>query len=104
MRAILGVAHCHGSVLGASWHLVLTTLQVYTNYCDIKTFEELHFISSIQHLVWILGLKPSNRGTLKSDHPQATESTVLTTAVLADLPILSSMLSRLFESSRFVSR
>ena len=30
------------------------------------------------------------------------DTAVLTTAVLADLPVLSSMLSRLFESSRFL--
>lgn len=34
MRALLSLAHCHGSILGTAWHLVLTTLQ---------------------HLVWILG-------------------------------------------------
>lgn len=28
MRALLILAHCHGSILGSSWHLVLTTLQV----------------------------------------------------------------------------
>lgn len=28
MRALLVLAHCHGSILGSSWHLVLTTLQV----------------------------------------------------------------------------
>ena len=28
MRAILSIAHCHGSILGAAWHMVLTTLQV----------------------------------------------------------------------------
>ena len=27
MRAILSVAHCHGDLLGAAWHIVLTTLQ-----------------------------------------------------------------------------
>ena len=37
MRAILSVAHCHGNLLGSSWHIILMTLQ---------------------HLVWILGLKP----------------------------------------------
>lgn len=44
MRATLSMAHCHGGVLGAAWHLLLTTLQ---------------------HLVWILGLKPSTGGSLK---------------------------------------
>ena len=34
----LSIAHCHGDLLGPAWHIVLTTLQ---------------------HLVWILSLKPS---------------------------------------------
>lgn len=120
MRALLVLAHCHGSILGSSWHLVLTTLQ---------------------HLVWILGLKPSTGGSLKAGnsaatsvpnrHTGVTTSTtaadgtgvgslssstssvsttlsssnvaVITTAVMAaDLPVLSTMLSRLFESSRYL--
>ncbi|KAL4105342.1 hypothetical protein QTP88_020585 [Uroleucon formosanum] len=120
MRALLVLAHCHGSILGSSWHLVLTTLQ---------------------HLVWILGLKPSTGGSLKAGNGAATSvpnrhsgvttsvtgvdvtgvgslssstssvSTtlsssnvaVITTAVMAaDLPVLSTMLSRLFESSRYL--
>ena len=44
MRAVLSLAHCHGAVLGTAWHLVLTTLQ---------------------HLVWVLGLKPAAGGSLK---------------------------------------
>ncbi|XP_014642180.1 PREDICTED: protein MON2 homolog isoform X3 [Ceratotherium simum simum] len=44
MRTLLNLAHCHGAVLGTSWQLVLATLQ---------------------HLVWILGLKPSSGGALK---------------------------------------
>ena len=54
-----------------------------------------------QHLVWILGLKPSAGGSLKAGQ-QLNDSTnaVITTAVMADLPVLSSMLSRLFESSQ----
>ena len=24
MRAILSVAHCHGNLLGSSWHIILT--------------------------------------------------------------------------------
>ena len=55
----------------------------------------------LQHLVWILGLKPSAGGSLKAAQ-QASESpnAVITTAVMADLPVLSAMLSRLFESSQ----
>ncbi len=88
MRTLLSVAHCYGSILGTSWHLILTTLQ---------------------HLVWIIGFKPSTGGTLKhvgiiantDATPMANSSAVVTTAAMADLPILSSMFSRLFESTSF---
>ncbi|XP_050438772.1 protein MON2 homolog isoform X2 [Adelges cooleyi] len=82
MRALLVLAHCHGSILGSSWHLVLTTLQ---------------------HLVWILGLKPSTGGSLKASRQGSDANAVITTAVIADLPVLSTMLSRLFESSRYLN-
>lgn len=81
MRALLNLAHCYGSILGTSWHLVLTTLQ---------------------HLVWILGLKPSTGGSLKAGRTTADSNAVITTAVMADLPVLSTMLSRLFESSQYL--
>ncbi|XP_076261833.1 mon2 homolog, regulator of endosome-to-Golgi trafficking [Rhynchophorus ferrugineus] len=81
MRALLSLAHCHGSILGTSWHLVLTTLQ---------------------HLVWILGLKPSTGGSLKAGRTSSDTNAVITTSVMADLPVLSAMLSRLFESSQFL--
>ncbi|XP_043280380.1 protein MON2 homolog isoform X2 [Venturia canescens] len=81
MRALLLLAHCHGSILGSAWHLVLTTLQ---------------------HLVWILGLKPSTGGSLKAGRTATDSNAVLTTAVMADLPVLSAMLSRLFESSQYL--
>ena len=79
MRSLLGLAHCHGSLLDTSaWLPVLTTLQ---------------------HLVWILGLRPGQGGQLRPARPSAETSAVLTTAVLADLPVLAGMLSSLFESS-----
>ncbi|KAG8199888.1 hypothetical protein JTE90_015878 [Oedothorax gibbosus] len=81
MRAVLSLAHCHGAVLGTAWHLVLTTLQ---------------------HLVWILGLKPSTGGSLKASRSNDSANAVITTAVMADLPVLSAMLSRLFESSQYL--
>ncbi|XP_065165196.1 protein MON2 homolog isoform X2 [Atheta coriaria] len=80
MRTLLSLAHCHGSILGSSWHLVLTTLQ---------------------HLVWILGLKPSTGGSLKAGRVNDNNS-IITTSVMADLPVLSTMLSRLFESSQYL--
>lgn len=82
MRALLNLAQCHGEILGTSWHLVLTTLQ---------------------HLVWILGLKPSTGGSLKAGRGAADANSVITTYVMADLPVLSSMLSGLFESSKALS-
>ncbi|XP_036362919.1 protein MON2 homolog isoform X2 [Octopus sinensis] len=82
MRALLSVAHCHGGILGTAWHLVLTTLQ---------------------HLVWILGLKPSTGGSLKAGQQiNDVSNAVITTAIMADLPVLSAMLSRLFESSQYL--
>ncbi|XP_066580371.1 protein MON2 homolog isoform X1 [Amia ocellicauda] len=81
MRTLLNLAHCHGVVLGTSWQLVLATLQ---------------------HLVWILGLKPGSGGALKPGRAVEGPSTVLTTAVMTDLPIISNILSRLFESSQYL--
>ncbi|XP_015786183.1 protein MON2 homolog isoform X3 [Tetranychus urticae] len=83
MKAILAVAHSYGFVLGSSWHLILTTLQ---------------------HLAWILDLKPTTGGSLKVGKPGteagASTSSLITTAAMSDLPVLSAMLSRLFESSQ----
>lgn len=81
MRTLLNLAHCHGAVLGTSWQLVLATLQ---------------------HLVWILGLKPGLGGALKPGRAAEGPSTVLTTAVMTDLPVISNILSRLFESSQYL--
>ncbi|KAL6106412.1 mon2 [Pungitius sinensis] len=81
MRTLLNLAHCHGAVLGTSWQLVLATLQ---------------------HLVWILGLKPGMGGALKPGRAVEGPSTVLTTAVMTDLPVISNILSRLFESSQYL--
>ncbi|XP_055839382.1 protein MON2 homolog isoform X2 [Episyrphus balteatus] len=79
MRAILFLAHNHGDILGTSWQIILATLQ---------------------HLVWILGLKPSTGGSLQAIQKPAVENVGIQTAVMADLPVLSQMLSELFESSK----
>ena len=62
MRAILSIAHCHGDLLDQAWHIVLTTLQ---------------------HLVWILGLRPTagQGGQLRSGKSSSETSAVITTAV-----------------------
>lgn len=99
---------------------------------------KMKWVWFLQHLVWILGLKPSTGGSLKAGNGGSTAATnrlgsgnannsdnnlvgtlsnssgtgstisssnvaVITTAVMAaDLPVLSTMLSRLFESSRYL--
>ncbi|XP_022686091.1 protein MON2 homolog isoform X2 [Varroa jacobsoni] len=105
MRALLILSQSNGAILSTAWHMVLTTLQ---------------------HLVWILGLKPAAGGGLKAppsgtaaqgggasaaqSGPNATNQGVagqgeacLTTAITNDLPVLSAMLSRLFENSQKLS-
>ncbi|XP_032276109.1 protein MON2 homolog isoform X5 [Phoca vitulina] len=57
---------------------------------------------TVMHLVWILGLKPSSGGALKPGRAVEGPSTVLTTAVMTDLPVISNILSRLFESSQYL--
>lgn len=84
MQAVLNLALYHGSVLSTAWQIVLTTLQ---------------------HLVWILGLKPTSTGKMRSNPRLGSETgfgnnTVLTTAVLTDLPLLSAKLSEVFEASK----
>ena len=64
----------------------------------------LFSFQTLQHLVWILGLKPMTGGALTTSGSSGTEnSSVITTAVMADLPVLSNMVTRLFESSTELS-
>ncbi|XP_072945824.1 protein MON2 homolog [Epargyreus clarus] len=94
MRALLEAARRDGDTIQQAWLPVLTTLQ---------------------HLVWILGLKPSTGGSMKASRASADANAVMSTsAVMADLPgqqvpvaeslgvmsALSAMLSRVFEASK----
>ncbi|CAG5037481.1 unnamed protein product [Parnassius apollo] len=80
MKALLNAARRDGDTIQQAWLPVLTTLQ---------------------HLVWILGLKPSTGGSMKASRASADANAVMSTsAVMADLPALSAMLSRVFESSK----
>ncbi|CAG0881679.1 unnamed protein product [Cyprideis torosa] len=79
MRALLTLSHCHGTSLGTGWHLVLLTLQ---------------------HLAWILGLQPSKGGSLKASRPPPDSSSVITSALVTELPLISAILTKLFESSK----
>ncbi|CAG9109023.1 unnamed protein product [Plutella xylostella] len=94
MKALLCAAQRDGDALQQAWLPLLTTLQ---------------------HLVWILGLKPSTGGSMKASRSSPDANAVMSTnAVMADLPgqqvsvaeslgvmsALSAMLSRVFESSK----
>ncbi|XP_073959007.1 mon2 homolog, regulator of endosome-to-Golgi trafficking [Choristoneura fumiferana] len=94
MKALLCAAQRDGDSIQQAWLPVLTTLQ---------------------HLVWILGLKPSTGGSMKASRASADANAVMSTsAVMADLPgqqvpvaeslgvmsALSAMLSGVFESSK----
>ena len=66
----------------------------------------IYLIQTLQHLVWILGLKPVTGGALTASaagNSSSENSSVITTAVMADLPVLSNMVTRLFESSSHLS-
>uniref|UniRef100_A0AAQ5YSR5 Protein MON2 homolog n=1 Tax=Amphiprion ocellaris TaxID=80972 RepID=A0AAQ5YSR5_AMPOC len=81
--------------------VVRTHIHIHT---VLKT-QWLHLIFNILihiHLVWILGLKPGVGGALKPGRAVEGPSTVLTTAVMTDLPVISNILSRLFESSQYL--
>ncbi|KAK2711568.1 hypothetical protein QYM36_012656 [Artemia franciscana] len=81
MRSILTLAQKYGSVLEVtSWNVILITLQ---------------------HLSWILGIKPI-AGGIKGRNPLVDSNNVLTTAVMADIPIVSSMMVDLFETSNML--
>uniref|UniRef100_F1KQN5 Monensin-resistant 2 n=1 Tax=Ascaris suum TaxID=6253 RepID=F1KQN5_ASCSU len=87
-RVLIGCTQTNGQQLGDCWHLVL---------------------ASVQHLVWILGMKPSIQGGFRTEGEGsegtsmlsgATSGTsVLTTAVMADVPVMASMLNKLFDST-----
>ncbi|VDM43273.1 unnamed protein product, partial [Toxocara canis] len=78
-RVLIVCAQTNGQQLGDCWHLVLAT---------------------VQHLVWILGMKPSEGSEGASVLSGSTSGTsVLTTAVMADVPVMASMLNKLFDST-----
>uniref|UniRef100_A0A673LAY6 Protein MON2 homolog n=1 Tax=Sinocyclocheilus rhinocerous TaxID=307959 RepID=A0A673LAY6_9TELE len=76
-------------------HYALTVLSNAANLSNKGT-------RAVHHLVWILGLKPAVGGVLKPGRAVEGPSTVLTTAVMTDLPVISNILSRLFESSQYL--
>jgi hypothetical protein len=84
MKSVINVALNHGCILEESWYPVLL---------------------SLQHLVWILGLKPSSGGSLKSQsrneqgQPWEFVGTSTPNSYVTDIPVLTAMLSKLFLNS-----
>ncbi|VDK63054.1 unnamed protein product [Onchocerca ochengi] len=87
-RVLISSAQTNGQDLGDCWHLVL---------------------ASMQHLVWILGMTPSIQGGFRSDGETIdgtslvtgshSNANVLTTAAMADVPVVATMLNNLFDST-----
>lgn len=88
-RVLIICAQTNGQELGDCWHLILAT---------------------VQHLVWILGMKPSMLGGFRTDGDGSDGSSAgvtasisgistLTTAAVADVPVVASMLNKLFDST-----
>ncbi|CAG9532872.1 unnamed protein product [Cercopithifilaria johnstoni] len=87
-RVLISSAQANGQDLGDCWHLVL---------------------ASMQHLVWILGMTPSMQGGFRSDGETIdgtslvtgshSNTNVLTTAAMADVPVVAAMLNKLFDST-----
>ncbi|KAI6230234.1 Protein MON2-like protein [Aphelenchoides fujianensis] len=91
-RLLIQCVQSNGQALNESWDVVLTTLQ---------------------HLFWILGMKPTANGNFRSESSSGdgapsfgnaatgstASSTLVTTAFSAELPNLNQQLNRLFEST-----
>nr|XP_027206103.1 protein MON2 homolog isoform X2 [Dermatophagoides pteronyssinus] len=95
MHSIMHISMKYGDLFGEkSWHICFTTLQ---------------------HLVWILGIKLNNSKAFKlrnfhqtnvsmqSDHQQQSSNVEQIGSTLNDLPVLTAMLSRLFECTQTIS-
>ncbi|KAH9420529.1 Endocytosis and vacuole integrity protein [Dermatophagoides pteronyssinus] len=93
MHSIMHISMKYGDLFGEkSWHICFTTLQ---------------------HLVWILGIKLNNSKAFKlrnfhqtnvsmqSDHQQQSSNVEQIGSTLNDLPVLTAMLSRLFECTHY---
>ncbi|KAI8425793.1 hypothetical protein MSG28_011572 [Choristoneura fumiferana] len=77
MKALLCAAQRDGDSIQQAWLPVLTTLQ---------------------HLVWILGLKPSTGGSMKASRASADANAVMSTsAVMADLPAITYLVQAAFQ-------
>lgn len=88
-RVLIACAQMNGQELADCWLLILAT---------------------VQHLVWILGMKPNAMGGFPTDgdaidsasssvSAAVPNTTVLTTAVMADVSVMASMLNKLFDST-----
>uniref|UniRef100_A0A914IBJ8 Protein MON2 homolog n=1 Tax=Globodera rostochiensis TaxID=31243 RepID=A0A914IBJ8_GLORO len=93
-RLLINCVHVNAHLLGGCWEMVLTT---------------------IQHFVWIIGLRPTSMGTFRAGgetkpasegggimsttSTSAASTVILTTAASSELPDLNQQLNMLFEST-----
>lgn len=83
MRVLCNVSQQNGGTLQQSWHVVLATLQ---------------------HLSWLLNVQCTATGQWRSEGGAGADKsgdsqTVLTTAVMADLPIVVALITKLLQST-----
>lgn len=111
MKVLLKVAHKHGSYpfilcFKMNFEFKIKLFFLFLPQQGIILKENWYTtLLTLQHLVWILGLKPSTGGSLKSSAKQqnsndSSNNSLITTAAMSDLPMLTAMLTRLFESSQ----
>ena len=84
IKSILNMSNLYSELLGSSWYIILSTLE---------------------HLTWTLGLKPTSgsNGALKHVSSIQTDNTMIFTAVQTDIAFICNLLSKLFESTRLIS-
>lgn len=82
LKSVLNMCNLYAELLGSSWYIILSTLE---------------------HLTWTLGLKPTSNGALKHVSTIQTDNTMIFTAVQTDIAFICNLLSKLFESTRLIS-
>ncbi|GBO99874.1 Protein MON2 homolog [Eumeta japonica] len=87
--AAMPVGQQQSFVMVTSRHVTALKALLIAARRDGDTFQQawLPVLTTLQHLVWILGLKPSTGGSMKASRSSADANAVMSTsAVMADLP------------------
>ena len=78
MKVLLSTAAEYGRFFEKAWDYVLSTLE---------------------HFVWVLCLKPSSGGSLKASSLGEKTNTVITAVALSDIPNITALISRVFQKT-----